>query len=57
VVEPWAKGLEAKVGGRVEFDLRRTSPVGGVTDRASNVKPVDNALALRGRLRNSSAAQ
>jgi len=51
VVEPWAKELEAKTGGKVKVEtFDGTSPVGGVTDQASNVKTgkVDIALGLRG---------
>ena len=51
VVEPWAKELEAKTGGKVKVEtFDGTSPVGGVTDQASNVKAgkVDIALGLRG---------
>lgn len=51
VVEPWAKELEAKTGGKVKVEsFDGTSPLGGVTDQASNVKAgkVDIALGLRG---------
>ena len=51
VVEPWAKELEAKTGGKVKVEsFDGTSPVGGVTDQAANVKAgkVDIALGLRG---------
>jgi TRAP-type C4-dicarboxylate transport system substrate-binding protein len=51
VVEPWAKELEARTGGKVKVEtFDGTSPVGGVTDQASNVKAgkVDIALGLRG---------
>ena len=51
VVEPWARELEAKTGGKVKVEtFDGTSPVGGVTDQASNVKAgkVDIALGLRG---------
>ena len=51
VVEPWAKELEAKTGGRVKVETHDgTSPVGGVTDQAANVTAgkVDIALGLRG---------
>jgi TRAP-type C4-dicarboxylate transport system substrate-binding protein len=51
VVEPWAKELEAKTNGKVKVEtFDGTSPVGGVTDQASNVKAgkVDIALGLRG---------
>jgi len=51
VVEPWAKELEAKTNGKVKVEaFDGTSPVGGVTDQASNVKSgkVDIALGLRG---------
>ena len=51
VVEPWAKELEARTNGKVKVEtFDGTSPVGGVTDQASNVKTgkVDIALGLRG---------
>src|SRR6478735_8589435 len=51
VVEPWAKELEARTGGKVKVEtFDGTSPVGGVTDQASNVRAgkVDIALGLRG---------
>jgi TRAP-type C4-dicarboxylate transport system substrate-binding protein len=51
VVEPWAKELETKTSGKVKVEtFDGTSPVGGVTDQASNVKAgkVDIALGLRG---------
>jgi TRAP-type C4-dicarboxylate transport system substrate-binding protein len=51
VVEPWAKELETKTGGKVKVEaFDGTSPLGGVTDQASNVKAgkVDIALGLRG---------
>ena len=51
VVEPWAKELEAKTNGKVKVEtFDGTSPVGGVTDQAANVKAgkVDIALGLRG---------
>jgi len=51
VVEPWAKELEARTNGQVKVEtFDGTSPVGGVTDQASNVKAgkVDIALGLRG---------
>jgi TRAP-type C4-dicarboxylate transport system substrate-binding protein len=51
VVEPWAKELEAKTNGAVKVEIfDGTSPVGGVTEQASNVKAgkVDIALGLRG---------
>src|SRR6266566_8010790 len=50
VVEPWAKELEARTNGQVKVEtFDGTSPVGGVTDQASNVKAgkVDIALGLR----------
>jgi TRAP-type C4-dicarboxylate transport system substrate-binding protein len=51
VVEPWAKELETKTSGKVKVEtFDGTSPVGGVTDQASNVKAgkIDIALGLRG---------
>ena len=51
VVEPWSTELEAKTNGKVKVEtFDGTSPVGGVTDQASNVKAgkVDIALGLRG---------
>jgi TRAP-type C4-dicarboxylate transport system substrate-binding protein len=51
VVEPWAKELEARTNGKVKVEtFDGTSPLGGVTDQASNVKTgkVDIALGLRG---------
>jgi TRAP-type C4-dicarboxylate transport system substrate-binding protein len=51
VVEPWARELEAKTGGKVKVEtFDGTSPVGGVGDQAGNVKSgkVDIALGLRG---------
>jgi TRAP-type C4-dicarboxylate transport system substrate-binding protein len=51
VVEPWAKELEARTGGKVKVEtFDGTSPLGGVADQASNVKAgkVDIALGLRG---------
>ena len=51
VVEPWAKELEARTNGKVKVEtFDGTSPVGGVTEQASNVKAgkVDIALGLRG---------
>jgi TRAP-type C4-dicarboxylate transport system substrate-binding protein len=51
VVEPWARELEAKTGGKVKVEtFDGTSPLGGVTDQASNVRAgkVDIALGLRG---------
>jgi TRAP-type C4-dicarboxylate transport system substrate-binding protein len=51
VVEPWAKELEAKTGGKVKVEtFDGTSPLGGVTEQASNVRAgkVDIALGLRG---------
>jgi TRAP-type C4-dicarboxylate transport system substrate-binding protein len=51
VVEPWAKELEARTGGKVKVEtFDGTSPLGGVGDQASNVKAgkVDIALGLRG---------
>jgi TRAP-type C4-dicarboxylate transport system substrate-binding protein len=51
VVEPWAKELEARTGGKVKVEtFDGTSPIGRVTDQASNVKAgkVDIALGLRG---------
>jgi len=51
VVEPWAKELEAKTGGRVKLELHNgSSPLGKVTEQATQVKDgtVDIALGLRG---------
>jgi TRAP-type C4-dicarboxylate transport system substrate-binding protein len=51
VVEPWAKELEAKTNGKVKVEIfDGTTPLGGVTEQASNVKSgqVDIALGLRG---------
>jgi len=51
VVEPWARALEQKTGGKVKVEIiDGTAPLGGVTDQASNVKAgrVDIALGLRG---------
>jgi len=51
VVEPWAKELEARTNGQVKVETHDgTSPLGGVTDQASNVRAgkVDIALGLRG---------
>lgn len=51
VVEPWARELEAKTGGRVKVEtFDGTSPLGKVGEQASNVKDgrVDIALGLRG---------
>src|SRR5215217_4487336 len=51
VVEPWAKELEARTNGAVKVEIfDGTSPLGGVTEQASNVKAgkVDVALGLRG---------
>jgi|ERR1043165_4102962 TRAP-type C4-dicarboxylate transport system substrate-binding protein len=51
VVEPWARELEAKTSGKVKVEtFDGTSPAGGVSDQASNVKAgkVDIALGLRG---------
>src|SRR5229473_6525987 len=51
VVEPWAKELEAKSNGQVKVEIHDgTSPLGQVTEQASNVKDgkVDVALGLRG---------
>jgi TRAP-type C4-dicarboxylate transport system substrate-binding protein len=51
VVEPWAKELEAKTGGKVKVEtFDGTSPVGAVTEQAANVRAgkVDIALGLRG---------
>lgn len=49
--EPWAKELEAKTNGKVKVEIfDGTSPLGGVTAQASQVKAgtVDIALGLRG---------
>jgi TRAP-type C4-dicarboxylate transport system substrate-binding protein len=51
VVEPWAKELETRANGKVKVEsFDGTSPVGSVTEQASNVKAgkVDIALGLRG---------
>ena len=51
VAEPWAKELEAKTNGKVKVEIfDGTSPVGKVSDQASNAKAgaVDIALGLRG---------
>jgi TRAP-type C4-dicarboxylate transport system substrate-binding protein len=51
VVEPWAKELEARTNGQVKVEIHDgTSPLGKVTEQASNVKDgkVDIALGLRG---------
>jgi len=51
VVDPWARALEQKTGGKVKVEtIDGTAPLGGVTDQASNVKAgrVDIALGLRG---------
>jgi TRAP-type C4-dicarboxylate transport system substrate-binding protein len=51
VVEPWAKELAAKTNGQVKVEIHDgTSPLGKVTEQASNVKDgkVDVALGLRG---------
>jgi TRAP-type C4-dicarboxylate transport system substrate-binding protein len=51
VVEPWAKELAAKTNGQVKVEIHDgTSPLGKVTEQASNVKngKVDIALGLRG---------
>jgi TRAP-type C4-dicarboxylate transport system substrate-binding protein len=51
VVEPWARALEQKTGGKVKVEtIDGTAPLGGVTDQAGNVKAgkVDIALGLRG---------
>ncbi|MEJ0070642.1 MAG: TRAP transporter substrate-binding protein [Pseudomonadota bacterium] len=51
VVEPWAKELEAKTGGKVKVEIYDgTTPYGEVTKQASQVKDgtVDIALGLRG---------
>jgi TRAP-type C4-dicarboxylate transport system substrate-binding protein len=51
VVEPWAKELEAKTGGKVKVEIYDgTTPLGQVTQQASQVKAgtVDIALGLRG---------
>ena len=51
VVEPWAKELESKTNGQVKVEAHDgTSPLGKVTEQASNVKDgkVDIALGLRG---------
>ena len=51
VVEPWARALEQKTGGKVKVEiLDGTSPLGRVAEQASNVQAgkVDIALGLRG---------
>src|SRR3954452_14186268 len=51
VVEPWAEELEARTNGQVKVEtFDGTTPFGGVTEQASNVKAgkVDIALGLRG---------
>ena len=51
VVEPWARELEAKTGGRVKVETYDgTSPLGKVGEQATNAKDgkVDIALGLRG---------
>src|SRR5204863_5942709 len=51
VVDPWAKELEARTNGQVKVEIHDgTSPLGKVTEQASNVKDgkVDIALGLRG---------
>jgi TRAP-type C4-dicarboxylate transport system substrate-binding protein len=51
VVEPWARELEAKTGGKVKVEtFDATSPLGAVTAQAANVKAgkVDIALGLCG---------
>lgn len=51
VLEPWAKEIEARTGGKVTVETYDgTTPLGGVADQASNVKSgkVDIALGLRG---------
>ena len=51
VVEPWARALEAKTGGKVRVEsFDATSPFGAVTQQATNVKDgkVDIALGLCG---------
>jgi len=51
VVEPWARELEARTNGQVKVEtFDGTSPLGGVTEQAANVKAgkVDIALGLRG---------
>ena len=50
VLEPWAKELEARTGGKVRVETYDgTTPLGGVADQAGNVKSgrVDIALGLR----------
>lgn len=50
-VEPWAREIEAKTGGRVKVEtFNASSPLGKVTEQASNVKSgaVDIALGLAG---------
>ena len=51
VVEPWARELEAKTGGRVKVEIfNAASPLGKPTEQANQVKAgtVDIALGLRG---------
>ncbi|WMD22931.1 TRAP transporter substrate-binding protein [Achromobacter seleniivolatilans] len=51
LLEPWARELERKTGGRVQVDvLNASSPLGNVRKQASQVKDgvVDIALGLRG---------
>ena len=51
VVEPWARELEARTGGKDKVEtFDATSPLGAVTEQASNVTDgkVDIALGLRG---------
>ena len=51
VVEPWARALAQKTGGKVKVEiLDGTSPFGRVAEQAANVKAgtVDIALGLRG---------
>jgi TRAP-type C4-dicarboxylate transport system substrate-binding protein len=51
VLEPWAKEIEARTGGRIKVEtFDGTTPLGGVADQASNVKSgkSDIALGLRG---------